>query len=148
VENLHSACLAYYPVMSQAKRWNCCLCSCNLNFDMNCEVRGGSCSKTVALAAPFDTSQAGVWIRLEGRSTGAHRQVEWCIWANQEGECIPALPAAIAAAMLLADKIPKKGIVSPDWINRQHLINELSARAVNVAVRRNSREPWQPAGTA
>ncbi|HEV2728764.1 MAG TPA: saccharopine dehydrogenase NADP-binding domain-containing protein, partial [Terriglobales bacterium] len=102
----------------------------------------------VALAAPFGTSQGGVWIRVEGRLNGAHRQVEWCIWANQKGECIPALPAAIAAAMLLADKIPKKGIVSPDWINREQLIAELSARGVNVAVRGNSREPWQAEGTA
>jgi hypothetical protein len=102
----------------------------------------------VALAAPFGTSQGGVWLRVEGRLNGEHRQVEWSIWASESGERIPAIPPAIASAMLLADGVPRKGIVSPDWISRERLVAELSARGVNVAVRKNSREPWQAAGAA
>ena len=98
----------------------------------------------IRLATPFGTSQGGVWIRVEGRSDGQQRQVEWAVWANQRGEIIPAIPAAIAAGMLLADKVPKKGIVPPDWIGRDQLISELLSRGVNVVSRRNPDDPWQP----
>jgi hypothetical protein len=100
-----------------------------------------------SVAAPFGTSQGGLWLRVEGRLNGEHRQVEWSIWADQRGERIPAIPAAIAAAMLLADGVPRKGIVSPDWIDCERLVAELSTRGVNVAVRSNSGDPW-PTGSA
>jgi hypothetical protein len=44
--------------------------------------------------------------------------------------------------MLLAGKIPKKGILPPDWIGRDQLVAELIARGVNIAARENSGDPW------
>jgi len=96
----------------------------------------------VALFAPFGTSQGGVWIRIEGRLDGEHRQVEWAVWANERGERIPAVPAAIAAAMLLAGKVPKEGIVPPNWISYEQLVAELLTRGIRVASRANSSDPW------
>jgi saccharopine dehydrogenase-like NADP-dependent oxidoreductase len=102
----------------------------------------------VGLATPFGTSRGGVWIRVAGRANGEYRQVEWAVWANQRGEIIPAIPPTIAAAMLLADKIPKKGIVPPDWIGRDQLVAELSTRGVNIAARDNSSDPWRAVSAA
>jgi Saccharopine dehydrogenase NADP binding domain len=102
----------------------------------------------VALAALSGTSQGGVWIRVEGVSNGKSRQIEWCVWTRERGEIIPAIPAAIAAEMLLAGKIAKKGIVPPDWIDREQLVAELAARGVSVATRGNSGDPWRPVSAA
>jgi hypothetical protein len=98
----------------------------------------------VALAAPFGTSQGGVWIRIEGRLNGEPRQVEWAVWANERGERIPAVLAAIAAARLLAGKVGKEGNVPPSWIGYEQLVAELSIRGINVAFRAESGDPWQP----
>lgn len=97
----------------------------------------------IRIATPFGTRQGGVWVRVEGRSDGEQRRVEWAVWANQRGEIIPAIPAAIAARMLLSGEVPKNGIVPPDWISRDELISELLCRGVNVASRRNPEDPWQ-----
>ena len=102
----------------------------------------------VAVAAPFGTSQGGVWIRVEGKLNGEHRQVEWAVWASERGERIPAIPSAIAAAMLLGEKISRKGIILPDWISPEQLIAELSARGINVATRGSSTHPWRTTGAA
>jgi len=102
----------------------------------------------VALSALFGTSRGGVLIRVEGWSNEKHQQIEWAVWANQRGELIPAILPAIAAAMLLAGKIPKKGIVAPGWIGREQLVAQLSARGVNVAARTNPSDPWQLIGPA
>jgi hypothetical protein len=89
----------------------------------------------IQIAALFGSTAGGVMVEVAGYAGDERRSEAWCVLAGHGGERIPSMIAAIAAGMVLRKEITGGGIVPlPDWITRDRLIQELSARGIRTAV--------------
>jgi hypothetical protein len=97
-------------------------------------------------AAPFGSSAGGVMVEITGYAGEEYRSETWCVFSGNSGERIPAIPAAIAANMVLRRAIRGAGIVPlPDWITRDQLVAEFAGRDIRVVVRSGAGE-WRAVG--
>jgi len=102
----------------------------------------------IHVAAVFGSTAGGVMVEVTGYAGEEHRSETWCVFAGDGGERIPSMLAAIAADMVLRREIRGSGIVPlPDWITRDHLVGELAARGIRIAVRSDGEE-WRAVGDA
>jgi hypothetical protein len=102
----------------------------------------------IHIAAPFGSTAGGVMVEITGYAREERRSETWCVFSPDGGERIPAIPAAIAANMVLQKAISGTGILPlPDWIGRDRLLAELAARGIRVAVRSGTGE-WRTVGDA
>ena len=89
------------------------------------------------------STAGGVMVEVTGYSEHERSSETWCVLADQGGERIPAIVPAIAAQMVLHKEIAGNGIVPlPDWITRDRLAAELSARGIRIVVRAEGGE-WR-----
>jgi hypothetical protein len=94
-------------------------------------------------AAPFGTTAGGVVVEVSGYSGEEPRSESWCVFAEEGGEHIPSIPAAIAARMILKGQMRAQGLASlADWIAPEELFKELGVRGIRVSTRTSSGE-WK-----
>jgi len=75
-------------------------------------------------------------VEVTGYLGNERRRETWCVLAGEGGERIPAMLPAIAADMVLRGEITGNGIIPlPDWITRDRLVAELTARGIRVVLR-------------
>jgi hypothetical protein len=100
----------------------------------------------IQVAARFGSTAGGVLVEVTGYAGEERRSEAWCVLADQGGERIPSMIAAIAAGMVLRKEITGGGIVPlPDWISRDRMIGELAARGIRTAVA-SGRGEWKDVG--
>lgn len=97
----------------------------------------------IHVCALFGSSAGGVMVEVTGHLDGERRSQTWCVLADEGGERIPSMLAAIAAEMVLRREIAAKGIVPlPDWITENRLVAELGARGIRIVVH-DEHEGWR-----
>jgi hypothetical protein len=100
----------------------------------------------IQVTALFGSTAGGVLVEVTGYAGEERRSEAWCVLADQGGERIPSMIAAIAAGMVLRKEITGGGIVPlPDWISRDRMIGELAARGIRTAVA-SGRGEWKDVG--
>jgi saccharopine dehydrogenase-like NADP-dependent oxidoreductase len=86
----------------------------------------------------FGTDRGGVVVEVTGTRNGMPIQQQIAVVAEQHGERIPAIPAAIAVAELLQGKITDRGVIPlHTWLTPSRLFEELLRRRLHLW--------WKPA---
>ena len=97
----------------------------------------------IRAAAPFGTSQGGVMVEVSGRNHGTTRTQRMSVFAEKQGEVIPAILPSLATQMILQREISHQGIVPlPDWLPRDRFTKELAKRHVRMAEKRDAHANW------
>lgn len=102
----------------------------------------------VYVSALLGSSAGGVMVEITGNAGNNRRTQSWCVFAGEGGERIPTILPAIAAETILRGEIERYGLVPlPDWITRDRLVAELTARKIRVSIRSEDGE-WHGLGDA
>jgi hypothetical protein len=88
----------------------------------------------VAATSLFGTSRGGVTVEV----SGCGRSVSLSVFADEQGEIIPAILPSLATQMILQGEVESRGIVAlPDWLPRERFTQELAKRGVRIAEKKN-----------
>ena len=80
-----------------------------------------------------DTGSVGV--RVCGRRAGIRTAIRACVVADHVGQGIPVMPAVLMTMALIADRVPKTGLLPVDtWLTRGQLESECRRRSYRLVV--------------
>jgi saccharopine dehydrogenase-like NADP-dependent oxidoreductase len=92
----------------------------------------------------FGTDRGGVLVEVAGIKNGAPARAQIAVVAEEHGERIPSVPAAIAVAALLGGEVSARGIVPLNaWIAPPRLFEELSRRGLRLWLKPAAHSVWR-----
>ncbi len=93
----------------------------------------------------FGTDAGGVLVEVAGTKGGQMVTRQLAVVADEKGERIPSLLAAIAVGALLRGELTARGALPlSSWLAPQQLFHELRCRGLHVWSRSAVDESWQP----
>jgi len=82
-------------------------------------------------------------VEVSGQDNVRPRAMGLCVFAESQGQIIPAILPSIATQMILNQEIAFPGIIPlSDWLPRQRFMSELKKRHVRTAVKTDDSEAW------
>lgn len=104
----------------------------------------GMLQRALSIFGSLGTDRGGVLVEVTGTKSG--RPTEWqiAVVAEQHGERIPSIPAAVATGALLRGEVAHRGVVPlHDWITPARMFECLAERGLRVWSRSAAGHPWQ-----
>jgi len=100
--------------------------------------------KCLKLLGWFGTDAGGVIVEVAGRLNNEPARQQIAVTAAREGERIPSLLAAIAAAALLRGELTARGVVPlSTWLPTAQLFDELCLRGLRVWLKQRPDVGWR-----